>query len=41
MPKFPYPEWGAINNPGDLRDEFVECIRAWATLLAEDYNETP
>jgi hypothetical protein len=41
MPKFPYPEWGATNNPGPQRDELVACIRAWVTLLVEDSNKTP
>jgi hypothetical protein len=41
MPKFPYPEWGATNNPGDQREDFVSCIQAWVTLLTEDYNQTP
>jgi len=36
MPKFPYPEWGATNNPGAQRDELVACIRDWVTLLAEE-----
>lgn len=39
MPKFPYPEWGATNNPGDQRGEFVACIREWIALLAEDYSK--
>jgi hypothetical protein len=38
MPKFPYPEWGATNNPGDQREQLVECIRAWVLLVVEDYN---
>ena len=41
MPKFPYPEWGATNNPGPQRDEFVSCIQDWVTLLVQDYNESP
>jgi hypothetical protein len=41
MPKFPAPEWGATNNPGTQREEFVSCIRAWVTLLVEDYNQAP
>lgn len=41
MPKFPYPEWGATNNPGPQRDEFVSCIRDWITLLVQDSNQSP
>lgn len=41
MPKFPAIEWGSTNNPGTQRDEFVACIRAWVTLLVEDYNQAP
>jgi hypothetical protein len=41
MPKFPYPEWGATNNPGAEREEFVACISAWVTLLAQEYNSRP
>jgi hypothetical protein len=41
MPKFPYPEWGSTNNPGEQRDAFVACIQAWVTLLVEDYNQAP
>ena len=40
MPKFPYPEWGTVANPGPRREEFVDCIRSWLTLLAEDYNQS-
>ncbi|HEY3497652.1 MAG TPA: hypothetical protein VGK73_23300 [Polyangiaceae bacterium] len=38
MPKFPYPEWGTVQNPGAEREQFVQCIRAWVSLLVEDYN---
>jgi hypothetical protein len=38
MPKFPYPEWGTVANPGPEREPFVRCIRAWVALLVEDYN---
>jgi hypothetical protein len=38
MPKFPYPEWGATNNPGEQREQLVSCIREWVALLAEDYS---
>ena len=41
MPKFPYPEWGSTNNPGEQREAFVACIRAWVMLLIEDYNRAP
>jgi len=40
MPKFPYPEWGTVANPGPQREQFVECIRAWVSLLVEDYTQT-
>lgn len=39
MPKFPYPEWGTVAVPGPQREDFVDCVREWATLLAEDYNQ--
>jgi len=41
MPKFPYPEWGTVANPGPQRDWMVRCVRDWVALLAEDYNTTP
>lgn len=41
MPKFPAPEWGATNNPGEQRSEFVACIRSWVTLLVQESNQTP
>ena len=41
MPKFPYPEWGTVANPGPRRDEWVQCIREWVALLVEDSKRTP
>jgi hypothetical protein len=41
MPKFPYPEWGTVANPGPQREMFVSCIREWVALLVEDYNQAP
>jgi hypothetical protein len=40
MPKFPYPEWGSVANPGPQREEFVQCIRDWVVLLARDFEVT-
>jgi hypothetical protein len=40
MPKFPYPEWGTVANPAPGRDEFIDCIRQWLTLLVDDYNQS-
>ena len=39
MPKFPYQEWGTVSNPGAQREQFVQCIREWVSLLVEDYNQ--
>jgi hypothetical protein len=39
MPKFPYPEWGTVANPGPQREMFMSCIREWVTLLVEDYTQ--
>lgn len=39
MPKFPYPEWGTVANPGPEREAFVRCIREWVALLVEDYTQ--
>ena len=41
MPKFPYPEWGTVANPGAQREAFVRCIREWVALLVEDYTQAP
>lgn len=41
MPKFPYPEWGTVANPGPQRTMYVSCIREWVALLVEDYNQAP
>jgi hypothetical protein len=38
MPKFPYPEWGTVSNPGPQREQLVQCVRDWVALLAEDYK---
>jgi hypothetical protein len=40
MPKFPYPEWGSVAQPGPDREAFMRCIRDWVALLAEDYTQT-
>jgi hypothetical protein len=39
MPKFPYPEWGTVANPGPQRAMFMSCVREWVALLVEDYNQ--
>lgn len=39
IPKFPYPEWGTVANPGPQRAMFMSCIREWVALLVEDYNQ--
>jgi hypothetical protein len=39
MPRFPFPEWGSVSTPGERREEFIECLTAWVTLLAEDYDQ--
>jgi hypothetical protein len=41
MPKFPYPEWGTVSNPGSQREALVQCIRDWVALLVEDYKRAP
>ena len=41
MPRFPYPEWGTVANPGPDRATLVQCIRDWVSLLVEDYTQTP
>jgi hypothetical protein len=40
MPKFPYPEWGTVANPGSQREAFMQCIHEWVALLVEDYKQT-
>lgn len=39
MPRFPYPEWGTVANPGPEREALVACIRDWIALLVEDYTQ--
>jgi len=41
MPKFPYPEWGTVANPGPMREAWVQCIRDWVALLVEDSTRAP
>jgi hypothetical protein len=40
MPKFPYPEWGTVANPGPQREPWVQCVRAWVALLVEDFRQS-
>jgi hypothetical protein len=41
MPKFPYPEWGTVANPGAQRAVLMQCLRDWVALLVEDYKQAP
>jgi hypothetical protein len=40
MPRFPYPEWGTVANPGPQREAMVQCVREWVARVAEDFKQT-